>query len=74
MLGFKTLAVGVVDMDHVLQRSQDRELELFSENKEKTSVVAKILMLALSSQPVDHEDGERHKLALTKEHAGAPLL
>ena len=58
----------------MLQRSQDKELELFSENKEKNMIVAKILMLSLSSQPVDHEEGERHKLALATDHSGAKRI
>ncbi|GAB6022099.1 hypothetical protein CHUAL_006242 [Chamberlinius hualienensis] len=70
MLGYKTLAVGLVDMDQVLQRSQDKELELFVENKEKSTFVAKISVLNLSSQPVDHEESEqRHKLTITTDHS-----
>ena len=41
----------------VLQKQMDLELELFGDLKEKTSgaSVGKVIMLSLSSQPVDHE-------------------
>ncbi|XP_035219698.1 phosphofurin acidic cluster sorting protein 1-like [Stegodyphus dumicola] len=61
MLGFKTLAGGVINMAEVLQRPMDKELELHSNNKEKSEVIAKVLMYAISSQPVDHEDADRQK-------------
>ncbi|KAG1700083.1 Phosphofurin acidic cluster sorting protein 2 [Nymphon striatum] len=72
-LGFKTLAVGYVNMSQVLQKSMDKELELYSNVKEKNNVVAKVLMLSLSSQPVDHdEDGLYHQKSLRRSgaHAG----
>ncbi|XP_042882605.1 phosphofurin acidic cluster sorting protein 1-like isoform X3 [Penaeus japonicus] len=62
ILGFKTLAVGVINMSQVLQRPVDRELELYSEGKEKGVSLAKVTMVSLSSQPVDtDEQPERAK-------------
>lgn len=46
----------------VLQRPVDRDLELYSEGKEKGSPLAKVTMVSLSSQPVDtDEPGDRTK-------------
>lgn len=56
MLGFKTLAVGQVSMSHVLQHPMDRELNLHSCSKDgKSEVVARIVILSLSTQPVDQD-------------------
>lgn len=63
MLGYKTLAEGVIRMDHVLQRQMDMELELVidggggggSGSKDKVTV-AKLMVLQLSSTPVDGEN------------------
>ncbi|XP_045609461.1 phosphofurin acidic cluster sorting protein 2 isoform X4 [Procambarus clarkii] len=61
-LGFKTLAVGVINMSQVLQRPVDRELELYTEGKEKQASLARVTMVSLSSQPVDtDEPAERTK-------------
>jgi hypothetical protein len=58
MLGFKTLAEGVIRMDQVLQRQMDVELEMLPESggkdKEK-GPVARLSVLQLSSTPVDQE-------------------
>ena len=40
----------------------DRELNLYSDPKEKTNKVAQVMVLSLSSQPVDHEENGRVKL------------
>lgn len=65
ILGYKNLAVGIINMSQVLQKQMDLELELFGDLKDKSgsSSVGKVYMLSLSSQPVDHEDasGERQK-------------
>ena len=45
----------------VLQRSVDKNLNLFSDLKEHTNVVAHVTVLGLSSQPVDHEDNGNRK-------------
>ncbi|KAB0804229.1 hypothetical protein PPYR_01199 [Photinus pyralis] len=58
MLGFKTLAEGIIRMDQVLQKQMDIELELFPENSGKdkaATVVARLTVLQLSSTPVDQE-------------------
>lgn len=61
MLGFKTLAGGVINMAEVLQRSHlmDKELELRENCKDmrKAEVFARITMSSLKSQPVDQEVG-----------------
>ncbi|KAJ9574727.1 hypothetical protein L9F63_008097, partial [Diploptera punctata] len=61
ILGFKTLAEGVINMAQVLQRQMDLELDLFSDLKDKglsliSNLVARVTVQALNSQPVDHED------------------
>ena len=43
----------------VLQRSVDKELALYSDLKDRTSVVARVMMLSLTSQPVDHDDQKK---------------
>ncbi|XP_069681566.1 phosphofurin acidic cluster sorting protein 2 isoform X2 [Periplaneta americana] len=65
ILGFKTLAEGVINMAQVLQRQMDLELDLFSDSKEKglsliSNTVARVTVQALNSQPVDHEDAMKH--------------
>ncbi|XP_018563030.1 phosphofurin acidic cluster sorting protein 1 isoform X3 [Anoplophora glabripennis] len=59
MLGFKTLAEGVIRMDQVLQRQMDIELELLPESSGKdnkvSGPVARLTVLQLSSTPVDHD-------------------
>ncbi|CAL1533732.1 unnamed protein product [Lymnaea stagnalis] len=62
-LGFKTLAVGQVNMSQVLQCSMDRELSLYSDVKEQTNPVANLVLLGLTSQPVDHEINGHRKNA-----------
>uniref|UniRef100_UPI00358E8FB5 phosphofurin acidic cluster sorting protein 2-like isoform X1 n=2 Tax=Myxine glutinosa TaxID=7769 RepID=UPI00358E8FB5 len=58
ILGYKTLAVGVLNMSEVLQCPTEgrRALSLLSSLKEPTVNVAEVVILALSSQPVDHEE------------------
>ncbi|XP_021917147.1 phosphofurin acidic cluster sorting protein 1 isoform X2 [Zootermopsis nevadensis] len=65
ILGFKTLAEGIINMAQVLQRQMDLELDLFSDIKDKSlgaisNVVARVSVQALNSQPVDHEDAVKH--------------
>ncbi|CAH0551283.1 unnamed protein product [Brassicogethes aeneus] len=57
MLGFKTLAEGIIRMDQILQKQMDLELELMSEGgKDKgANAVARVTVLQLSSTPIDHE-------------------
>ncbi|XP_023288747.1 phosphofurin acidic cluster sorting protein 1-like, partial [Orussus abietinus] len=59
MLGYKTLAEGVINMAQVLQKQMDLELELVSDKVEKygghSVVLARVSVVALCSQPVDHD-------------------
>nr|XP_050867678.1 phosphofurin acidic cluster sorting protein 2 isoform X2 [Vespula vulgaris] len=59
MLGYKTLAEGVINMAQVLQKQMDLELELISDKAEKygghSVALARVSVVALSSQPVDHD-------------------
>ncbi|BFZ12018.1 hypothetical protein BsWGS_15057 [Bradybaena similaris] len=63
ILGFKTLAVGRVNMSKVLQCAMDRELNLYSDVKEQTNPVASLVLFGLTSQPVDHEIAGHRKHA-----------
>ena len=56
ILGFKTLAVGVINMSQILQRSVDKELRLYSDPKERQNLAAVLTMESLISQPVEQED------------------
>ncbi|XP_011142665.1 phosphofurin acidic cluster sorting protein 2 isoform X3 [Harpegnathos saltator] len=59
MLGYKTLAEGIINMAQVLQRQMDLELELISDKAEKygghSVALARVSVVALTSQPVDHD-------------------
>lgn len=79
ILGYKTLAGGVINMAEVLQKSHHmkKELDLRENIKDslpssstrilKSEVVAKIIMSSLKSQPVDHESntGNRGRIPNT---------
>ena len=45
----------------VLQRSVDRELHLYSDLKARSEIVATVMMLALTSQTVNHSDDNHNK-------------
>ncbi|XP_050438324.1 phosphofurin acidic cluster sorting protein 1 isoform X2 [Adelges cooleyi] len=55
ILGYKTLAEGVINMALVLQRPLDLELELLGDPKDPKSLVGRVNIVCLNSQPVDHE-------------------
>uniref|UniRef100_A0A8C4NYR2 Phosphofurin acidic cluster sorting protein 2 n=1 Tax=Dicentrarchus labrax TaxID=13489 RepID=A0A8C4NYR2_DICLA len=59
ILGYKTLAVGIINMAEVMQHPTDggQILGLHSNVKEAPVRVAEISVYSLSSQPIDHEDG-----------------
>ncbi|KAM7118654.1 phosphofurin acidic cluster sorting protein 2-like isoform 1-T1 [Ciconia maguari] len=59
ILGYKTLAVGVINMAEVMQHPTDggQLLGLHSNMKDVNIRVAEISIYSLSSQPIDHEDG-----------------
>ncbi|XP_006839658.1 PREDICTED: phosphofurin acidic cluster sorting protein 2 [Chrysochloris asiatica] len=58
ILGYKTLAVGSINMAEVMQHPSEggQVLDLCSNIKEAAVKVAEIWIISLSSQPVDHED------------------
>lgn len=58
ILGYKTLAVGSIDMAEVMQHPTEggQVLPLCSNIKETLGKVAEIWIFSLSSQPIDHED------------------
>ena len=43
-------------MSQVLQRPADQEMNLYADGKERSVVLAKVMMLSLCSQPVDHDE------------------
>ncbi|XP_077192672.1 phosphofurin acidic cluster sorting protein 2-like isoform X2 [Paroedura picta] len=59
ILGYKTLAVGIINMAEVMQHPTDggQLLGLHSNIKDVNIRVAEISIYSLSSQPIDHEDG-----------------
>ncbi|XP_074845357.1 phosphofurin acidic cluster sorting protein 2-like isoform X2 [Carettochelys insculpta] len=59
ILGYKTLAVGTINMAEVMQHPTDagQLLGLQSNVKDASVRVAEISIYSLSSQPIDHEDG-----------------
>ncbi|XP_048791440.1 phosphofurin acidic cluster sorting protein 1-like isoform X2 [Lagopus muta] len=59
ILGYKTLAVGIINMAEVMQHPTDggQLLSLHSNMKDVNIRVAEINIYSLSSQPIDHEDG-----------------
>uniref|UniRef100_A0AAQ5YIC7 Phosphofurin acidic cluster sorting protein 1 n=1 Tax=Amphiprion ocellaris TaxID=80972 RepID=A0AAQ5YIC7_AMPOC len=68
ILGYKTLAVGVINMAEVMQHPTDggQILGLHSNVKEAPVRVAEISVFSLSSQPIDHEDGSSQAGRKTK--------
>ncbi|XP_022091013.1 phosphofurin acidic cluster sorting protein 2-like isoform X2 [Acanthaster planci] len=52
ILGYKTLAVGLINMSEVLQQSKDNELSLYGK-EHGMERVAHVTVIGLSSQPVD---------------------
>ncbi|XP_067847342.1 phosphofurin acidic cluster sorting protein 2 isoform X3 [Heptranchias perlo] len=58
ILGYKTLAVGSINMAEVMQHPTEggQVLTLLSNLKQAAVKVAEIWIFALSSQPIDHED------------------
>uniref|UniRef100_A0A3Q2NQH2 Phosphofurin acidic cluster sorting protein 2 n=1 Tax=Fundulus heteroclitus TaxID=8078 RepID=A0A3Q2NQH2_FUNHE len=72
ILGYKTLAVGVINMAEVMQHPTDggQILALHSNVKEAPVRVAEISVYSLSSQPIDHEDGSGQACRKTKTSGG----
>ncbi|XP_077300386.1 phosphofurin acidic cluster sorting protein KrT95D isoform X2 [Arctopsyche grandis] len=85
ILGYKTLAEGIIRMDQVLQRSMDLELELCSESsggkadkgdKDRgvtgpgaPAVIAKLAVHQLSSMPVDHDTKNNNTLIADRDYS-----
>ncbi|XP_045776746.1 phosphofurin acidic cluster sorting protein 1 isoform X9 [Maniola jurtina] len=70
ILGYKTLAEGVIRMDQVLQRSMDMELELTSVGGKVGAgagqPVARLTITGLASTPVDHDTKNNNTLLITE--------
>nr|XP_060630274.1 phosphofurin acidic cluster sorting protein 2 isoform X1 [Anolis sagrei ordinatus] len=68
ILGYKTLAVGSINMVEVLQHPTEggQVLSLFSSFKEMTVKIAELWIFSLSSQPIDQEDSAVHLSQKTK--------
>ncbi|XP_041968996.1 phosphofurin acidic cluster sorting protein 1 isoform X2 [Aricia agestis] len=70
ILGYKTLAEGVIRMDQVLQRSMDMELELTSVGGKVGAAagqpLAKLTITGLASTPVDHDTKNNNTLLITE--------
>ncbi|KAG6442506.1 hypothetical protein O3G_MSEX002390 [Manduca sexta] len=70
ILGYKTLAEGVIRMDQVLQRSMDMELELTGVGAKGGAAagqpVAKLSITGLASTPVDHDTKNNNTLLITE--------
>ncbi|XP_051508305.1 phosphofurin acidic cluster sorting protein 2 [Myxocyprinus asiaticus] len=74
ILGYKTLAVGVINMAEVLQHPTDggQILGLHSNVKDAPARVAEISVFSLSSQPIDHEYSSGQSGAKTKASDRSP--
>ncbi|XP_061914558.1 phosphofurin acidic cluster sorting protein 2 isoform X2 [Entelurus aequoreus] len=74
ILGYKTLAVGVINMAEVMQHPTDggQILGLHSNVKEAPVRVAEISVYSLSSQPIDHEDSSGQAGRKTKTSDRSP--
>uniref|UniRef100_A0A665T249 Uncharacterized protein n=1 Tax=Echeneis naucrates TaxID=173247 RepID=A0A665T249_ECHNA len=68
ILGYKTLAVGIINMTEVLQHPTDgaHVLSLHSNLKDASVRAAELSILSLSSQPIEHEDTSGHHGNKTK--------
>ncbi|KAI5101053.1 phosphofurin acidic cluster sorting protein 2 isoform X2, partial [Silurus meridionalis] len=74
ILGYKTLAVGVIDMAEVMQHPTDggQILGLHSNVKEAPVRAAELSVYSLSSQPIDPEDGSGQPGAKVKASDRSP--
>ncbi|KAJ8007530.1 hypothetical protein DPEC_G00094980 [Dallia pectoralis] len=64
ILGYKTLALGLINMAEVMQHPSEgaQVLGLHSQMKDASIVVAEVRVYSLSSQPIDHE-GPKAKMS-----------
>ncbi|XP_076879449.1 phosphofurin acidic cluster sorting protein 2 isoform X2 [Brachyhypopomus gauderio] len=74
ILGYKTLAVGVINMAEVMQHPTDggQILGLHSNVKEAPVRAAELSVYSLSSQPIDSEDSSSHPEAKVKASDRSP--
>ncbi|XP_060711452.1 phosphofurin acidic cluster sorting protein 2-like isoform X2 [Hemiscyllium ocellatum] len=74
ILGYKTLALGTLDMAEVMQHPTDggQVLGLHSNMKDSSVRVAEISIYSLSSQPIDHEDSNVQSGPKTKASDRSP--
>ncbi|KAG5266525.1 hypothetical protein AALO_G00233090 [Alosa alosa] len=74
ILGYKTLAVGVINMAEVMQHPTEggQILGLHSNVKEAPARMAEISVFSLSSQPIDHEDSSGQAGPKTKTSDRSP--
>uniref|UniRef100_A0A8D3DJ34 Phosphofurin acidic cluster sorting protein 1-like n=1 Tax=Scophthalmus maximus TaxID=52904 RepID=A0A8D3DJ34_SCOMX len=72
ILGYKTLAVGVINMAEVMQHPTDGAhiLGLHSNLKDASVRAAELSVLSLSSQPIEQEDTSGHHGKQTKASGG----
>lgn len=74
ILGYKTLAEGVIRMDGILQKSMDINVELLATGKNSNArsgtVIACIRAERVSSIPVDHDNKNNNNVLLAgKQHS-----
>ncbi|KAM9477904.1 phosphofurin acidic cluster sorting protein 2 isoform 3-T3 [Clarias gariepinus] len=71
ILGYKTLAVGSVNMAEVMQHPADggQVLSLCSNQKELMGKVAEIWIYSLCSQPIDHEEAGLMKIKRSENYS-----
>lgn len=77
ILGYKTLAEGVIKMDAVLQKTMDMTIELIStgkSNRQGGVVMATLRAERVSSIPVDQDNKNNNSLMLTGKFCFADLL
>ncbi|KAF7645837.1 hypothetical protein LDENG_00197540, partial [Lucifuga dentata] len=76
ILGYKTLAVGVINMAEVMQHPKDRAhiLGLHSNLKDASVRAAELSVHSLSSQPIEQEDTSGHHSNKTKTSNRSPDL
>ncbi|KAM4583617.1 phosphofurin acidic cluster sorting protein 1-like isoform 2-T2 [Odontesthes bonariensis] len=74
ILGYKTLAVGVIDMSEVMQHPTDgaHVLGLHSNLKDASVRAAELSVYSLSSQPIEQEDTSGHHGNKTKASDRSP--
>lgn len=72
ILGYKTLAEGIIRMDAVLQKSMDMTVELIASGKagRQGMTIATIRSERVSSIPVDHDNKNNNSVLLAGKYGG----